>query len=265
MYLLKSIASIAPLCGATRQDTLVNTLSRVATLIYTSEARRARAPQVHRVQHDQPLLRAVARARPARDAQAVEHLLTSTSCACASAPADGCWRTSAARTCSRRCSAPLRLNGRQIGSIVLSIQDDEGYKRLAGRLAGLRRADVHEPAPIRQLVKNSLGPAPGAVPASGSYRYRGRTLPRVHAARPGVPVGSAADRRADPDPLLVGRRRRRPPGEPKVRHGPRVQAPAFETPGERAGCLSRSRPAARRRRRRISRRPRARSVSVTSS
>jgi len=25
------------------------------------------------------------------------------------------------------------------------------------------------------LVKNSLGPSPGAVPSSGSYRYRGRT------------------------------------------------------------------------------------------
>ena len=77
-------------------------------------------------------------------------------------------------------SAPLRLHGHTIGSFVLSIQDDEGYLRLARRLAGL---DVlmymnpdHQPAP--ELVKNSLGPAPGpalaTVPASGSYRYDGR-------------------------------------------------------------------------------------------
>ena len=32
-------------------------------------------------------------------------------------------------------SAPLRLDGRTIGSFVLSIQDDEGYLRLTRRLA----------------------------------------------------------------------------------------------------------------------------------
>ena len=64
--------------------------------------------------------------------------------------------------------AGLRLHGRPIGSFVLSIQDDEGYLRLTRRLVGLKvlmrtRAGI---------VRNDLGPDPGAVPASGSYSYR---------------------------------------------------------------------------------------------
>ena len=69
--------------------------------------------------------------------------------------------------------ATLRLHGRQIGNLVLSIQDDEGYLRLARRLAGLH---VLMYMGGTRLVKNSLGPAPGAVPTSGLYRYRGHTF-----------------------------------------------------------------------------------------
>ncbi len=69
-------------------------------------------------------------------------------------------------------TAPLRLNGRTIGSFVLSIQDDEGYKRLTGRLAGLNVLMYMGSS----LVKNSLGPSPGAVPDSGTYDYHGRTF-----------------------------------------------------------------------------------------
>ena len=43
VYLFKSIPAIAPLCGRTREDTTVNTVSRVATLIYVGETGRARA------------------------------------------------------------------------------------------------------------------------------------------------------------------------------------------------------------------------------
>jgi hypothetical protein len=68
--------------------------------------------------------------------------------------------------------APLRLGGRTIGSLVLSIQDDEGYKRLAGRLAGLDVLMYMGP----RLVKNSLGPNPGAVPAQGVFRHGGRAF-----------------------------------------------------------------------------------------
>jgi len=54
---------------------------------------------------------------------------------------------------------------------VLSVQDDEGYEKLAKRLLGL---DVLVYMNGR-IVKNSLGPVTGAVPASGSYAYRGRS------------------------------------------------------------------------------------------
>jgi hypothetical protein len=73
----------------------------------------------------------------------------------------------------------LRSGGRRIGTFLLSIQDDEGYKRLAGRLAGLKvlmyEAPIHPGGPP-QLVKNSLGPSPGTVPASGSYTYHGQSF-----------------------------------------------------------------------------------------
>ena len=101
--------------------------------------------------------------------------------------------------------APLRLNGRQIGSIVLSIQDDEGYKRLAGRLAGLDvlmyMSSARPPAAGEEQPRSGTrAPFPRAVlPLSRAH------VPRVHPPRRGVPVGAAADRGADPDPLLVGR------------------------------------------------------------
>jgi hypothetical protein len=68
--------------------------------------------------------------------------------------------------------ARLRIGSRTIGSFVLSIQDDEGYLRLTHRLLGLNVL-MYMGA---RLVKNSLGAAPGAVPADGRYRYRGHTF-----------------------------------------------------------------------------------------
>ena len=69
-------------------------------------------------------------------------------------------------------TAPLRLGGRTIGSFVMSIQDDEGYKRLANRLAGL---DVLMYMGAR-LVKSTLGPSPGTIPTSGPLSYRGKSF-----------------------------------------------------------------------------------------
>jgi hypothetical protein len=72
----------------------------------------------------------------------------------------------------------LRLKGRRIGSFLLSIQDDEGYLRLARRLVGLNvLMYMNGPGGTQRLVKNSLGPGVGelgSVPAGGPYRYRGR-------------------------------------------------------------------------------------------
>jgi hypothetical protein len=170
VYLLKSISSIAPICGATSQDTLVNTLSRVARLIYTSEGGTHALTQVHRVQHYQPLLRAVAAHDPAATRRAVEHLLHEHVVRMRVSAGGRLLSDVGGPYVLAPVHAPLRLNGRQIGKIELSIQDDEGYKRLAGRLAGLNVLMYMG----SRLVKNSLGPAPGAVPATGTYHYRGR-------------------------------------------------------------------------------------------
>jgi hypothetical protein len=68
-------------------------------------------------------------------------------------------------------TAPLRLHGRTIGSFVLSIQDDEGYKRLANRLAGLDVLMYMGP----RLVKSTIGPAPGPIPTSGPVSVHGKS------------------------------------------------------------------------------------------
>jgi hypothetical protein len=172
VYLLKPISSLAPLCGATSQDTLVNTLSRVARLIYTSEAGAHALTQVHRVQRYQPLLHAVAARDPAATRRAVEHLLHEHVVRLRVSAGGRLLSDVGGPYVLAPVHAPLHLNGRRIGNIELSIQDDEGYKRLAGRLAGMNVL-MYMGA---RLVKNSLGPAPGAVPASGTYHYRGRTF-----------------------------------------------------------------------------------------
>ncbi len=172
VYLLKPIPSIAPLCGKTAQDTLVNTLSRVARLIYTSEGGAHALTQVQRVQRYQPLLRAVAARDPAPRGGGRTPAARARRASARQRRRAAAVATSAGPYVLAPVHAPLRLNGRTIGAIELSIQDDEGYKRLAGRLAGL---DVLMYMGS-QLVKNSLGPAPGTVPASGTYRYRGRTF-----------------------------------------------------------------------------------------
>jgi hypothetical protein len=73
-------------------------------------------------------------------------------------------------------SGALTQGGRKIGSFVLSIQDDEGYLRLTRRLAGLRVLMYMGRGAHAALVKNSLGPEPGTVPARGRYTYRGSTF-----------------------------------------------------------------------------------------
>ncbi|HEV3319916.1 MAG TPA: hypothetical protein VG053_09365 [Solirubrobacteraceae bacterium] len=172
VYLLKSIPSIAPLCGHTPTDTVVNAIGRVARLIYAGEVgARARA-QAYRVQHNQPLLQAVAAHDPAATRLAIEGLLNEHIVRLRVSAGGRLLSDVGGPYVLGPVHAPLRLNGRRIGSVVLSIQDDEGYKRLAQRLAGL---DVLMYMGSR-LVKNSLGPAPGTVPAGGSYRYRGRTF-----------------------------------------------------------------------------------------
>jgi hypothetical protein len=182
VYILRTVSSTAHICGPTAQDTLVATLSRVASLIYAGEGGPHALVQVHRAQQDGALLAAVAARDPAATRKAVVglvfdhthivrmrvsaggHLLSDVGGPYVLAPVGGA----------------LRLHGKQIGSLTLSIQDDEGYLRLAKRLVGLDVLMYMNPtSPHPELVKNSLGPGVGAfssVPTSGLYSYRGHTF-----------------------------------------------------------------------------------------
>jgi hypothetical protein len=175
VYLLRPISATAGLCGSTPEDTVVHTLSRIASLIYAGEAGGRTLAQVRRVQGDQALLRAVAARNPLATKVAIEALLTEHIVRLRVSAGGSLLADVGGPFVLAPVTAPLRLAGRTIGSFVLSIQDDEGYLRLTRRLAGLRvlmymNANTLHP----QLVKNSLGPSPGTVPASGAYEYRGR-------------------------------------------------------------------------------------------
>jgi hypothetical protein len=172
VYLLRSIDSTTTLCGKRDADTTVNTISHVAQRIYEGEAGRRTLTQIRRVQQNGALLQAVAHHDPAATRRAVQtllhqhivrlrvraggHLLADVGGPFVLAPV----------------TAPLRLGGRRIGSFVLSIQDDEGYKRLANRLAGLEVLMYMG----SRLVKSTLGPSPGPIPQSGPVSFRGRSF-----------------------------------------------------------------------------------------
>jgi hypothetical protein len=172
MYVLRPIASTAPLCGQTPQDTTVNTLTAVAKLIYAGETGQRAGVQVRRVQHNRALLNAVASRDPAAARAAIETLLNE-HIVRLRVNVDGKLLSDVGGPfVLAPVEAPLRLGGRKIGDLVLSIQDDEGYLRLAHRLAGLDVLMYMGP----RLVKNSLGPAPGTPPTDGSYSYRGHAF-----------------------------------------------------------------------------------------
>jgi hypothetical protein len=208
VYLMVPAATILKLCGHTRKDTIVNTLRRVAGLIYSGETGQAAQKQVRRVQHNKALLEAVAHREPPASEAAIKTLLNE-HIVRMRVFADGQLLSDVGGPyVLAPVSAPLSLGGHPIGSFVLSIQDDEGYLRLTRRLAGL---DVlmymqESPGGPPQLVKDSLGPAPGPalseVPASGPYRYEGRSFRvfTVHAAA--FPSGPLTVRVLVPFPYL---------------------------------------------------------------
>ncbi len=175
VYLLKPLRSTRAFCGASSEDTLVNTLAREASLIYEGEAGRRTQPQVRRVEGDEALLGAVARRDPAATKLAVEGLLNQHIVRLRVSVAGRVLADVGGPYVLAPVRGTLRVGGRALGTFVLSIQDDEGYLRLTRRLAGLYVLMYTNPAHPR-LVKNSLGPEPGAVPQSGSFTYRGRSF-----------------------------------------------------------------------------------------
>jgi hypothetical protein len=178
VFLLVPARTALALCGQTRQDTVVNTLRGVAELIYTGERGRSAHKQVLRVQHNSALLQAVANREPAATEAAIKALLNEHIVRLRVSAAGQLLSDVGGPYVLAPVTALLRLHGRTIGSFVLSIQDDEGYLRLTKRLAGLAVLMYMNVVPgPPQLVKDSLGPAPGpalsAVPASGAFRYEG--------------------------------------------------------------------------------------------
>ena len=173
IYLLRPISTTEAFCGSTSEETTVNVLSHVAKLIYEGETGKRTLTQVVRVQHDAPLLAAVARRDPAATKLAVDNLLNQHIVRLRVNSASGALLSDVGGPyVLAPVSATLQLGGRTIGSFVLSIQDDEGYLRLARRLAGLRVL-MYMNAAHPTLVKNSLGPEPGSVPEAGAYQYKG--------------------------------------------------------------------------------------------
>jgi len=127
------------------------------------------------VQRDAALLAAVARRDPAATRHAVEGLLNQHIVRLRVSAGGRLLADVGGPYVLAPVRGPLRLGGRTIGSFVLSIQDDEGYLRLTKRLAGLSVLMYMNPT-HPTLVKNSLGTAPGPVPDSGAYSYRGRSF-----------------------------------------------------------------------------------------
>jgi len=180
VYLLKPLAAVQALCGASTEDTIVNTLSHVAELIYEGEAGTRTEGQVSRVQHNRALLLAVSQHDAGATRAAIVSLLNQHIVRLRVRDTHSLLSDVGGPYVLAPVTAKLRLHRRTIGSFVLSIQDDEGYLRLAHRLAGL---DVlmymdapHGASTGGDLVKNSLGPNPGTVPENGPYSYHGHSF-----------------------------------------------------------------------------------------
>jgi len=171
VYVLRTIQSLQPLCGASDEDTIVNTVSRIAHLIYDGEAGRRTGKQIRRVQANGALLRAVARRDQKATRSAIEALLHQHIVRLRVSAGGRLLSDVGGPYVLAPVTAPLRQGGRTIGSFTLSIQDDEGYKRLANRLAGLDVLMYMR----GKLVKSTVGYSPGPVPASGPLTLHGRS------------------------------------------------------------------------------------------
>jgi len=199
IYLFRSARSLAPLCGGAREAPVLHTLANVAKLIYAGESGPRALEQVRRVQRDSALLRAVANRDPAATRAAIEALLHKHVVRLRVTAADGMLLGDVGGPyVLAPLRAPLRLHGRTIGQLELSVQDDEGYKRLTKRLAGVDVVMIMN----GQVVKNSLGPLSGPVPAAGRYRYGGREFNVFTVDAQAFPSGPLTVRVLVPSPYL---------------------------------------------------------------
>jgi hypothetical protein len=174
IYLLRPSNSFAALCGASAEQTTVNTLIKIAQLIYAGEIGPRSQDQIRRLEHNQPLLLAVAAGDPVATRTAIIGVLNHHVVRVrVLGPSGKLISDVGGPYVLGPVKGTLRYNGRRIGTLLLSIQDDEGYLRLARRLAGLKVLMYMGGPSHPLLVKNSLGPDPGTVPADGSFVYHG--------------------------------------------------------------------------------------------
>lgn len=262
VYLLRSLRSITHLCGVTRDDTVVNTLSHIATLIYATEVGRSTLRQVSRVQHNRALLSAVAHGEPEATRLAIDNLLN-----------EHIVRLRVLGGAGKLLSdvggphvlapvrAPLRLHGRAIGSLVLSIQDDMGYRLLAQRLAGLDVV-MYRGA---QVVMSSFSPPPARVPTTGPFSYKGAAYRAFTFTAEAFPSGPLRITDLIPIPYVLGPVAHAAPAAVVTGAGSagrstrptRLPKRQFKPSRARAACRA-TRSATRRKRLRTSPHPRAR-------
>jgi hypothetical protein len=184
VYVFRPVSSIAHLCGPTPTDTLVNTVSHVARLIYTGEIGASALQQMRRVQHNQLLLRAVAQREPEATRLAIDKLLNEHIVRIRVTVGGQLLSDVGGPHVLAPVRAPLRLGGKTIGDVTISIQDDLGYLLLAQRLAGLKVIMYADPTPGStpeptpgfagpQIVMSSFQTPPAQIPAAGPLRYQG--------------------------------------------------------------------------------------------
>jgi hypothetical protein len=263
IYLFRSLSSIAPLCGATQDDTVVNTLSHVATLIYAAEVGRSTLPQISRVQHNRALLTAVAHGEPEATRLAIDNLLNEHIVRLRVLDGSGKLLSDVGGPyVLAPVRASLRLNGRTIGSFVLSIQDDMGYRLLAQRLAGLDVVMYRG----SQVVMSSFSPPAAHVPTTGPFTYKGAAYRAFTFHAEAFPSGPLRITDLVPIPYALGPIAHAAPAAVVTGAGHAVGAGRLRVsqkrqfkPSSRASAACRpTRPAARQKNSRTSPRPRAR-------
>jgi hypothetical protein len=153
------------LCGATRAATVANTIGAVGQRLFRDEQSGAATARVLRVvAGDRGFIRAVATDDPAALRAAIVGFFQDPSLHVVrirAVTADGTLVNDVGGPyVLAPASAPVRSNGRVIGRVTLSIQDDTGYIKLMRRFTG---ADV--------LLRTPAGPVPGSTLSSGRNNH----------------------------------------------------------------------------------------------
>ncbi len=200
IYLFRPNSTIAPLCRSSSEATVVSVLHHIAELIYAIEHGPPARHQVARVEANVALREAVRRRDPVATEAAIKALLNQHIVRLrVYGPAGELLGDVGGPYVLAPVHGGLRAGGRRIGSFVLSVQDDEGYEKLARRLEGLDVLVYYD----GQIVKNSLGPVSWSeVPATGRFTYAGRDY-RVFTVRgEAFPSGPVVVRVLVPEPYL---------------------------------------------------------------